>query len=120
MRGTGPVPQWFRLSRSGPWRDGGREHRTMPDSTPPPVEIEVEPAGSDVPADLRTIFLGGLLLLTALAACYVAAEIVLPIVLAFVLSAMFQPLLRFLWRIGLPRVLAALTIVLALVTACMV
>jgi predicted PurR-regulated permease PerM len=92
----------------------------MPDSTPPPVEIEVEPAGPDTPADLRTIFLGGLLLLTALAACYVAAEIVLPIVLAFVLSAMFQPLLRFLWRIGLPRVLAAMTIVLALVTVCVV
>ena len=33
---------------------------------------------------------------------------------------MFQPLLRFLCRIGLPRVLAAMTIVLALVTACMV
>lgn len=87
----------------------------MPDSTPPPSELEIE-AQAETPVELRTIFLGGLLLLAVLAACYVAAEIVLPIILAFVLGAMFQPVLRFLLRIGLPRVLAALTIVLALVT----
>ena len=70
----------------------------MPDSTPPPVDIELEAAGSENPVELRTIFLGGLLLLAVLAACYVAAEIVLPIVLAFVLGAMFQPVMRLLLR----------------------
>ena len=88
----------------------------MPDSTPPPIEIETDTAGPDAPVELRTVFLGGLLLLAMLAACYVAAEIVLPIVLAFVLGAMFQPVLRFLLRIGVPRMLAALMIVLALVS----
>ena len=44
--------------------------------------------------ELGTIFLGGLLLLAALAASYSAAEIVLPIVLAFVLRLVFQPVLR--------------------------
>jgi hypothetical protein len=35
--------------------------------------------------DIKNIFLGGLFLLALLAVCYVAAEIVLPIVVAFVL-----------------------------------
>ncbi|HET6196577.1 MAG TPA: AI-2E family transporter [Acetobacteraceae bacterium] len=90
----------------------------MPDSTPPPVEI-AEPEAETL-VELRTVFLGGLLLLAMLAACYIAAEIVLPIVLAFVLGAMLQPVLRFLLRIHVPRVLAALSIVLALVTVFMV
>jgi len=47
--------------------------------------IVAAPAGEDdlpIPADINTVFLGGLFLLAMLAACYVAAEIVLPIVLA--------------------------------------
>jgi len=39
-----------------------------------------------IPSDINAVFLGGLFLLAMLAACYVAAEIILPIVLAFVLS----------------------------------
>lgn len=89
----------------------------MPDSTPSPIEVELEPARSDTPPELRTIFLGILTLLATLAACYVAAEIILPIVLAFVLGAMFQPLMRLLLRFGVPRILAALIIVLSLVCA---
>lgn len=88
----------------------------MPDSTPSPVEIEAEAARSETAIELSTIFLGALLLLAVLSACYVAAEIVLPIVLAFVLGAMFQPAMRLLLRIGLPRILAALIIVLSLVS----
>lgn len=88
----------------------------MPDSTPPPIDIEIEPARSESPVELRTIFLGGLLLLALLAACYVAAEIILPILLAFVMSALFQPVMRVLLRIGVPRILAALVIVLSLVS----
>lgn len=88
----------------------------MPDTAPPLVPAELEPAAAEPHIELRTVFLGGLLALALLAACYAAAEIVLPIVLAFVLSAMFQPVLRFLLRIGLPRVMAALAIVLALVS----
>jgi predicted PurR-regulated permease PerM len=75
----------------------------------------VEPAELERPIELRTIFLGGLFVLAALAAFYAAAEIILPIVLAFVLNLVFRPVLRLLQRAGLPRWLAALIIVLALV-----
>ena len=75
----------------------------------------LEPAEVEQPIELRTIFLAGLFVLAALAACYAAAEIVLPVVLAFVLNLVFQPVLRLLQRAGLPRWLAALIIVLALV-----
>ena len=70
----------------------------------------------DTPVELRTVFLGILTLLAVLAACYTAAEIVLPMVLAFVLSAVFQPVMCLLLRLRLPRALAALIIVLALVS----
>jgi len=75
----------------------------------------VEPAELERPVELRTVFLGGLFVLAALAAFYVAAEIILPIVLAFVLNLVFRPVLRWLERAHLPRWLAALVIVLALV-----
>jgi predicted PurR-regulated permease PerM len=74
-----------------------------------------ERAGGEQPIELRTVFLGGLFALAVFAAFYVAAEIVLPIVLAFVLNLVFRPVLRSLERAHLPRWLAALVIVLALV-----
>ena len=43
-----------------------------------------------------------------LGACYLAAEIVLPIVLAFVLMLVLQPTMRFLERRHMPRGLDAL------------
>ena len=49
-----------------------------------------------------------------LAACYVAAEIVLPIVLAFVLSLVLQPAMRALERVRLPRGIAAILLILLL------
>src|SRR5439155_8921704 len=88
----------------------------LPDTTAEETENHrLEPAEVERPIELRTVFLGGLFALTVLAAFYAAAEIVLPIVLAFVLNLVFQPVLRLLQRAGLPRWLAALVIVLALV-----
>src|ERR1700731_3260073 len=49
-----------------------------------------------------------------LAACYFAGEIILPIVLAFVLSLVLQPLMRLLEKLHLPRSLAALAIIVVL------
>lgn len=86
----------------------------MPDTASPPPQIELNP-DTGAAARLRTVFLGGLLVLALLGACYAAAEIILPIVLGIVLNLVFQPVLRVLQRIGLPRMLAALLIVLALV-----
>jgi predicted PurR-regulated permease PerM len=89
----------------------------MPDTAPPPppLERELEAPSLETRFGLNTIFLGGLLLLALLAGCYVAADIALPIVLAFVLNAVLLPVVRALCRIGLPRAAAALLVVLALV-----
>jgi predicted PurR-regulated permease PerM len=92
----------------------------MPDSAPSlpetalVLESDFEPA-EPRSVELNTIFLGGLLLLATLAAFYVAAEIVLPTALAFVLSLVCQPVLRALERAYLPRVVASLVIVVSLV-----
>lgn len=89
----------------------------MPDSSPvPPARdpIQIDP---DKPTDLKTVFLGALLALAALAACYGAADLILPIILALVLSLVFQPVLRALENLYIPRILAALIIVIVFVAA---
>ncbi|MGA2793776.1 MAG: AI-2E family transporter [Roseiarcus sp.] len=67
-----------------------------------------------LPADPKTIFLGGLFALAALTAAYVAGEIVLPLVFAFTLKLLLQPIFRILERLHIPRALAALVLILAL------
>lgn len=92
--------------------------RSMP-TNDEPILVEpaiIEPAAPPIRAKPGTVFLGGLLTLAVLAACYAAAEIVLPMVLAFVLNAVFQPIQRLLLRLHLPRPVAALAIVLSLVS----
>ena len=76
---------------------------------PPPEEQEEMP----LPSDPKVIFLGGLFALALLAAVYVAAEIVLPLVLAVVLKLLLQPAMRLLERWHVPRILAALLLILA-------
>jgi len=66
------------------------------------------------PIDVQTVFLGAILLLALLSGCYVATEIVLPIVLAFVLNLVLQPAMRARDRGRIRRGLAALLIILAL------
>jgi len=61
-----------------------------------------------LPEDARTVFLGGLFVLAALAALYVASPIVLPIVLAFVLKLLLQPIVRLCERLRVPRFIGAL------------
>jgi predicted PurR-regulated permease PerM len=72
-----------------------------------------EPEEMPLPADPKVIFLGGLFALALLAAVYVAAEIVLPLVLAVVLKLLLQPAMRLLERWHVPRILAALFLILA-------
>jgi hypothetical protein len=74
------------------------------------VAIDIEAPDEDdlaISADANTVFLGGLFALAVLAGCYAAAEIALPIVLAFVLSLVLQPTMRQLERLHLPRAIAA-------------
>jgi hypothetical protein len=66
-----------------------------------------EPEEMPLPSDPKVIFLGGLFALALLAAIYVAAEIVLPLVLAVVLKLLSQPAMRLLERWHVPRMLAA-------------
>jgi len=82
-------------------------------------ETETAPADElladmPLPSDPNTIFLGGLFALALLTAAYVASEIVLPLVFAFTLKLLLQPIFRLLERLHLPRALAALLLILAL------
>lgn len=85
-----------------------------------PHLVEGEEEAMPLPADAKVIFLGGIFFILSLAALYIAAEIVWPLVFAFVLSLLLNPLLRFLAKLRVPRVLGALLLVaavLALVVA---
>ncbi len=66
----------------------------------------------DLPSDPITVMLAALLLIAVLAVAYFAAPIVLPIVLALVLNLLFQPGMRALENLHLPRGLAALILIL--------
>jgi predicted PurR-regulated permease PerM len=76
----------------------------------PPAE---EPEEMPLPSDPKVIFLGGLFALALLAAVSVAAEIVLPLVIAVILKLLLQPAMRVLERWHVPRILAALLLILA-------
>jgi predicted PurR-regulated permease PerM len=83
------------------------------------AKTEAPPAAEEseempLPSDPKTIFVGCLLVLALLAAAYVASEIVLPLAFAMMLSLLLQPALRFLERWYLPRILAALLLIVAL------
>jgi predicted PurR-regulated permease PerM len=73
-----------------------------------------EPEETPLPSDPKVIFLGGLFALALLATAYVAAEIVLPFVFAITLKLLLQPIMRLLERLHVPRMLAALMLILAL------
>ena len=66
-----------------------------------------------LPGDAKVIFLGGIFFVIFLAALYVVADIVWPLVLAFVLSLLLKPPMRLLTRLRLPRVLCAILLVVA-------
>jgi predicted PurR-regulated permease PerM len=78
---------------------------------PPPA---TEPEEMPLPSDPKVIFLGGLFVLALLAAAYVASEVVLPLAFAIILKLLLQPAFRILERLHIPRVLAALLLILAL------
>jgi predicted PurR-regulated permease PerM len=77
-------------------------------------EVATDADDVSVSPDIKAIFQGGIFLLMLLGACYAAAEIILPIVLALVLMLVLQPAMRFLERWYLPRGLAALALIVML------
>ena len=70
-----------------------------------------------LPTDPKTVFLGGLFGLACMAALYVAAEIILPLILAIVLKLLLQPFVRLLERIHIPRAIGAVLSVLLVLSA---
>ena len=71
-------------------------------------------ADAPVPIEPKTAFLRGLFILAVLAAANVAAEIGLPLVLAFTLKLVLQPLYRLLEHLHVPRAAAAFLLIVAL------
>ena len=76
---------------------------------------EVKPPPFDVPIDIRSVALTGLFVLAVLYTLHFAQEFVLPVVLAWVLSSLLAPIVRFFKRLRIPEALSALIIVAALV-----
>lgn len=81
---------------------------TLPMTAERPVAEQAMPPSSD----LRSVFQGGLFVLALLAALYAAQEIILPVVLAFMLNLLLEPVLRMLERqLRVPRMLGALLLI---------
>jgi predicted PurR-regulated permease PerM len=91
-----------------------RKAADRPAAAAPTAAADADEDDLPIPSDINTVFLGGLFVLAMLAASYVAAEIMLPIVLAFVLSLVLQPAMRILERVRLPRGFAAILLILVL------
>src|ERR1041385_297432 len=89
--------------------------QVMETSDTPPTSIEVHEA-LDVIArpDVRGGLQVGFFVFALLVACYLASEIILPIILAFVLMLVFQPVMRLFDKLRVPRTMAALVIILVL------
>jgi predicted PurR-regulated permease PerM len=83
------------------------------DTTEAQPEIQEEA----LPSDAKTVFLAGLFLLAMLAVCYAAADFILPIVVAFVLMLVLQPVMRLLEKLRVPRGVGAALLILVLFCA---
>jgi predicted PurR-regulated permease PerM len=70
-----------------------------------------------LPTDPKTVFLGGLFVIAVMAVLYVAAEIVLPLILAIILKLLLQPLVRLLEGFHIPRAIGAIFAVLLVLVA---
>ena len=80
----------------------------------PTTEEAMADAERPLPTDPKTIYLGGLFVLAVLVACYFAQPIVVPVVMAFFLKMLLQPIVRLLARLKIPRSLASLLALLML------
>src|SRR3984893_12453139 len=78
------------------------------------VPLAEEPEEMPLPSDPKVIFLGGLFVLALLGTAYVASEIVLPLIFAIIFNLLLQPASRMLERLYVPRMLAALLLILVL------
>ena len=98
--------------------DSDRPRAAAPDAAAvAPIPGPASPAASPEPIvgwDMTSMLLFGIFGMMALAALYFVRELAIPVVLAFILNALFQPAMRLMARIGVPRVLSALVVVVML------
>jgi predicted PurR-regulated permease PerM len=88
------------------------EDLKKPGTPPMTAERPVAEQAMPLSSDLRSVFQGGLFVLALLAALYAAQEIILPVVLAFMLNLLLEPVLRMLERrLRVPRMLGALLLI---------
>jgi len=89
-----------------------------------PIRIEIpttetealeppEPVKGAFATDPKLVIQSCMLAIAVLVVCYVAASIILPIILAIVMKLLFQPGMRLLERLRVPRSLAALLLIFA-------
>lgn len=74
---------------------------------PSPAEADANGTAAPPFPGVRSVMLTGILVLLVFYTLYFAAEIVVPLVFAMLLTLLLQPGMRLLDRIGLPRALAA-------------
>ena len=84
---------------------------TALDKAPTETPSEAAPDELPLPSDPKTVFLGGLFILALLGAAYIARDIVLPLIFAFVLNLLLRPALRLLDRLHVPRTASALSLI---------
>lgn len=68
-----------------------------------------------VPHDPRTLFLGGIFTMLVFYALYVGREILLPTFFALLLNWLLQPVMRVFCKLRVPRIVAALLLIVALI-----
>jgi len=85
------------------------------DSPSEQLEQPAPPAPSTVPLDVRSVTLSGILLLAVLYTLFFARSFIAPLVLVFLLDALFSPLVRRLKRLGVPQWVSAALVVATLV-----
>jgi predicted PurR-regulated permease PerM len=86
----------------------GQGAAAAPNGKTESTEEALANAERPLPTDPKTFYLGGLFVLAALVACYFAQPIVVPVVMAFFLKMLLQPIVRLLARCKVPRPVAAL------------
>jgi predicted PurR-regulated permease PerM len=93
---------------------GTLDHGASPAETPRSAESGSGRGPMPLPTDPKTVFLGGLFLMAVLYACFVVQSIVVPVVMAFVLKLLLQPMVRGLARWRVPRPISAILAMLLL------
>ena len=106
------VPSTIIVTRAAPIKTNGQSDMTNTDHDKGLGASAEELREMPLPGDPKAIFLGGLFILAALGAAYLASEIVVPLVLAFILKLLLQPGVRTLEQLYVTRTLASLLLIL--------